>query len=130
MKDIKSLLSKVMENLEIYVPGEQPQDVDQWIAFPNENAFEPPMSSFKIFAQCPQLRLYLTPNANSPESNGKDYSLRNTDLLPAKHFIGAGWIHEILDIIFKAFANPAILLYHSPSMDVGSLAKTYLAVSN
>jgi len=57
-----------MENLEIYVPGEQPQDVDQWIKLnTNENAFEPPHEFVQDFiAQLPnKLRLYPDLNANS-----------------------------------------------------------------
>jgi len=132
MKPIKELVSKSTANLEVYVPGEQPQDIEQWIKLnTNENAFEPPeefmneyLASFRG-----KMRLYPDPRC---------FQLRK---MIAEHYVskkygsssnpntivcGVG-ADEVLDILFKAFVNENdIVISFSPSYGMYEvLAKTY-----
>jgi histidinol-phosphate aminotransferase len=123
-----------MENLEIYVPGEQPQDVDQWIKLnTNENAFEPPHEFVQDFiAQLPnKLRLYPDPQCKQLRKvMAEDYFAKKYGSSPDPNTIVCGvGSDEILDIIFKAFVNPGdSIISFSPSYGMYEvLAKTYLA---
>ena len=135
MKDIKSLLSKAMENLEIYVPGEQPQDVDQWIKLnTNENAFEPPHEFVQDFiAQLPnKLRLYPDPQCKQLRKvMAEDYFAKKYGSSPDPNTIVCGvGSDEILDIIFKAFVNPGdSIISFSPSYGMYEVLLNY-SISN
>ncbi len=134
MKPIKELVSKSMANLEVYVPGEQPQDIEQWIKLnTNENAFEPPEEFMKEYlASLPgKMRLYPDPQCFQLRKQIAEHYLAKkygSSSDPNTIVCGVG-ADEVLDILFKAFVNENdVVISFAPSYGMYEvLAKTYRA---
>ena len=134
MKPIKELLSKSMLNLEVYVPGEQPQDIEQWIKLnTNENAYEPPEEFIQEYLTTlpGKMRLYPDPQCFQLRRMIAEYYVSKKYKAPADPntiVCGVG-ADEVLDILFKAFVNEHDeVVTFAPSYGMYEvLAKTYRA---
>lgn len=90
-----------LRNMEEYIPGEQPQDIDQYIKLnTNENPFPPSETVLKAIreAASQNLRRYPEPTAMAVR---EEFAKQN-NILPENIFVGNG-SDEIFTLLFRGF---------------------------
>jgi histidinol-phosphate aminotransferase len=134
-KKLPSLARSCFKTLKAYTPGEQPQDVDQWIKLnTNENPFEPLESIINQLQEAIQkrMRMYPDPTAKALKAAiAQNFLSQYKTIQQPENILIANGSDETLDILFKTFVDPGDgVVYFDPSYGMYSvLTETYCGIS-
>ena len=122
---------KCFDVLHAYTPGEQPQDIDQWIKLnTNENPYSPPDHVIHALEEAIKNRLRMYPDPTAKELKQKicEKYLSNYNTYRSVENVAVfNGSDETLDVLYKTFIDPGDqVLYCKPSYGMYPvLAETY-----
>jgi histidinol-phosphate aminotransferase len=113
-------------HLKAYTPGEQPQNVQEWIKLnTNENPYEPPQAILDALNEAVQKKMRMYPDPLSKELRQAitEKFLRTFDSnLTIDNLVTANGSDESLDILFQTFIDPGdSVIYSNPSYGMYSV---------
>jgi histidinol-phosphate aminotransferase len=131
---LKNLRRATFDRLKAYTPGEQPQDISEWIKLnTNENPNEPPQEVIDSLHEAITLRLRMYPDPTAKDLKqaiADNYLKPLTEYNKLENICVANGCDELLDILFKIFITPGDnVVYCDPSYGMYPvLAESYDAV--
>ena len=128
--------NKKLKEMSEYIPGEQPQDLDEYIKLnTNENPYPPPSETINAIKDALDERLRLYPDPTCLELRKLISSVYLPEYNSLTHInnvmVGLG-SDEIIDLLFKAFIDPGdFVTFFNPSYGMYAvLSEFYSANTN